>query len=115
MKPRPHDFPRRDPASFLFPLFDAYGRSARVKGHAEDPRSSPYFAEMAHLPEKIFMVVPTIDILVAEQLQFAEKVNGECEKVGRPKKVDIMVMEKCFHAWLECEQPRCMSCAPAVH
>lgn len=70
---------------------------------AEDPRSSPYFAPVEQLPEKIFMVVPSIDILVAEQLEFAERVNGACDKWGRPRKVMVMVMDKCFHGWLECE------------
>jgi len=103
MKPKPPGFPKRDPASFLLPLFDCYGRSACAQGMAEDPRSSPYFAPVEQLPEKILMVVPSIDILVAEQLQFAERVNGDCEKFGRPKKVEVMYMNECFHGWLECE------------
>ncbi|KAK5092048.1 hypothetical protein LTR70_007915 [Exophiala xenobiotica] len=101
MKPKPPGFPKRDPASFLLPLFDCYGRSACAQGMAEDPRSSPYFAPVEQLPEKILMVVPSIDILVAEQLEFAERVNGDCEKLGRPKKVEVMFMNECFHGWLE--------------
>lgn len=49
------------------------------------------------------MVVPTIDILLAEQLQFAKRVNQELEDEGKPGKVEAMIMEKCFHGWLECE------------
>lgn len=49
------------------------------------------------------MVVPTIDILLAEQLEFAERINQECRSRREDEKVELMIMEKCFHGWLECE------------
>ena len=49
------------------------------------------------------MIVPTIDILVAEQLKFAERVNSECQSKGEAEKVEVMIVEGAFHGWLECE------------
>lgn len=47
------------------------------------------------------MIVATIDIVVAEHLKFAERVNQECKRKGEEDKVELMIMEKCFHGWLE--------------
>lgn len=100
-KPRPSNYPTRDPLAFLEPLYDSYGLSARQQGHKDDPRSSPCKASCHQLPDRILMVVPMIDILVAEQLNFAARINSECEKTGKSPKVEVMVMENGFHGWLE--------------
>lgn len=87
--------------AFLLPLYDAYGRSAREQGHADDPRSSPCKAAWDQVPNHVLMVVPMIDILPTEQLNFAKRINDECERNGQKTKVELMVMENCFHGWLE--------------
>lgn len=51
------------------------------------------------------MVVAGVDIVVREQLEFAERVNSEGrgpgEKEVEGKKVELMVMDGCWHGWLE--------------
>lgn len=50
------------------------------------------------------MVVPTIDILLHEQLTFVERVKQDIESLGergKGRRVEAMVMEGCFHGWLE--------------
>lgn len=91
----------KDPLSFLHPLFDSYGASARPD-HIEDPRSSPCKADIKTLPNKILMIVPTIDILVAEQLEFARRINQGLQGQQDSDKVQLMIMDGCFHGWLEC-------------
>ncbi len=65
------------------------------------------------------MVIPTIDVLVKEQLEFVERVNSELDVAGRwsggegggegegdgegkvGEKIEAMVVEGAFHGWLE--------------
>lgn len=102
-KPRPAGFPKYDPSSFMFPLYDSYALSGRRAGYADDARLSPCLAGIEQLPDKVLMVVPMIDILPDEQLRFAERINEECEALEREEKIELMVMENCFHGWLECK------------
>ncbi|KPM43419.1 hypothetical protein AK830_g3147 [Neonectria ditissima] len=99
-KPRPASFPARDPAALLFPLFDSYAAPARAK-HFDDPRLSPILAKTETLPKRMLLVVPGIDILVAEQTAFAERVNAEDEQDGLTPRVEVFYQEKGFHGYLE--------------
>lgn len=98
----------------MLPLYDAYGASARPE-HNEDPRATPYFASVDRLPERVLMIVPTIDIVVAEQLNFAKRINEECEGQGLKTKVEVMLMEKCMHGWLECKSAPKMGRGGRLH
>lgn len=53
------------------------------------------------------MVVAGVDILVKEQIEFAERLDSKkiCLGAGGTKggKVELMVMEGCWHGWLECK------------
>ena len=68
------------------------------------------------LPKRLLMVVAGIDILPKEILGFAERVRGEIEEMetreegrdsggdfgeGREVRVKVIMMERCFHGWLE--------------
>ncbi len=104
-KPRPQvpgqSGPAKDPLSFLLPLFDAYASAAREK-EMDNPRLSPYLAKLEDLPQDILLVVPAIDILVHEQLTFAERLRGEIEREERFKgrRVETLYVEKGFHGYL---------------
>lgn len=101
-KPRPPGFPTSDPLSVLVPLFDAYMAGAR-RAHIDDARLSPVLARRETLPERILLVVPAVDILYAEQMAFAERVNHEDEREGRSGRVETMVVDGMFHGYLEGE------------
>lgn len=85
-KPRPRTaagedrMPKHDPAAVLFPLMDAYAERAR-KGHMEDPRMSPMLAKLETLPKDVLLIVPGVDILVHEQLTFAERIGGRLRRI----------------------------------
>ena len=102
-KPRSADFPKYDPLSFMLPLYDSYAVTTRPAS-LTDSRCNPILASAHKLPEKVLMVIPTIDILVHEQLTFVERVKGDIEKTGeegKDREIEAMVMKGCFHGWLE--------------
>ena len=101
-KPRPPNFPRRDPAQFLLPLYDSYPGHVRER-EFNNPRMSPYLAKLEDLPENILLVVPGIDILVHEQLTFAERLRSEIERDSKyaGRRVETLYNEKAFHGYLQ--------------
>ena len=100
-KPRPTALPKNDPAAPMFPLFDSYATEAR-KQHFHDPRLSPMIAERYTLPEKILLVVPGLDILVHEQMEFADWKNTEDMQEGRiTPRIEVLYDAKAFHGYLE--------------
>ncbi|KAH7320792.1 Alpha/Beta hydrolase protein [Stachybotrys elegans] len=99
-KPKGPGFPEKDPTEVLLPLYDAYAGPKRAQ-HMEDPRMNPTLAARETLPERILLVVPGIDILVAELHEFARRVNEEDERDCLPGRVELMYEEKCFHGYLE--------------
>ena len=111
-KPRPLNaagedrMPKKDPAAVLLPLMDAYAEKAR-KDHMNDPRLSPMLAKIETLPKDVLLIVPAIDILVHEQLTFAERIKGEIEAdpngKGKGRSFEAVVYEKGFHGWTECK------------
>ena len=87
------------------PLYDSYAVTTRPD-NVTDPRCNPIIADVEMLPEKVLMVVPPVDILVHEQLTFAERVKADIEKLrkqgkGLGRSIETIVQEGCFHGWLE--------------
>lgn len=113
-KPRPLDamgrdrLPEKDPAAALLPLMDAYAECAREE-HIDDARMSPMLAKLETLPRDALLIVPAVDILVHEQLTFAERVREEIEAdpegKGKGRSFEAEVFEEGFHGWTECEFP----------
>lgn len=98
-KPHPDNMPKNDPAKVFLPLFDAYAAPARAK-HSKDPRLSPVLSQKESLPKRILLVVPGIDILVAEQTEFAERINNE-DGSREVQRVEILHEKDLFHGYLE--------------
>jgi acetyl esterase/lipase len=100
--------PKNDPLKALFPLMDAYAEQAR-KNHMDDARFSPMLANLETLPKDVLLIVPGIDILVHEQLTFAERIRGEIEAdpegKGKGRSFEAVVYEKGFHGWTYCKRP----------
>ncbi|KAF2495670.1 alpha/beta-hydrolase, partial [Lophium mytilinum] len=65
-----------DPLGWAMPLFDAYAGPVR-EGEGRNPRLSPVLMEVGELPRDLLLVVPSIDVLVVEQLGFVERVRRE--------------------------------------
>lgn len=53
---------------------------------------------MEDLPRDMLLVVPALDILVKEQLEFAERIRGELG--GDTRRVETLYVEKGFHGYL---------------
>lgn len=103
-KPVPEKMPKKDPLSFLQPLFDSYAVGARSK-HINDPRLSPMLANRETLPSRMLMIVAEIDILLEEQTIFSKRINEEDERagwVGKPR-IETMFAPEGFHGWVECK------------
>lgn len=106
-KPRPPNYPARDPLAFMLPLYDAYARNNR-QSNWDDPRLNTLTAEVNKLPKKMLFVVAGIDILAHEQLSFTRRLKEDAERqeVDDRYHVEVKVWDKGFHGWLEC---RCTS------
>jgi len=106
-KPKPKGFPSVDPLFFLVPLFDSYPQPVRDadKAQLENARMSPIVAKVEMLPPRILMVIPTIDILLHEQLTFVERVKGEMAANERYKgrRLETKLYEGQLHGWVGCE------------
>ncbi|GKT56397.1 lipase esterase family [Colletotrichum tofieldiae] len=100
-KPRPASFPKKDPMSFMQPLYDSYAAPSKAKD-LDNPRMSPFLASEETLPERMVLVVAAIDILVQEQLMFVERVKNEREAKGKSgSSIEAVFVEEAFHGWLE--------------
>jgi hypothetical protein len=89
----------------LFPLFDSYAGPVRAQ-NIENPRLSPILAKLDTLPEDILLIVPTVDILLHEELTFVERLKKEA--AGDPKKhsnrrLETLMIEGQFHGWNDCK------------
>lgn len=80
-KPKPEGFPKKDPLAVMIPMFDAYATEAR-RTNMENPRLSPAITDRKMLPPRILLVIADMDILLAEELEFARRVNEEDERDG---------------------------------
>ncbi|CEJ91458.1 hypothetical protein VHEMI07168 [[Torrubiella] hemipterigena] len=99
-KPTPEGFPTTNPLAILVPLFDAYAAPARVK-HIDDPRLSPILAKRETLPPRMLLTIAGMDILVAEQMELAERVNAEDVKNGQEPRVETMLVPGMMHGYIE--------------
>jgi acetyl esterase/lipase len=101
-KPRPDNFPKNDPMSVFLPLYDSYAGPER-SSNMSNPRLSPIVSEIENLPPRMLMVVPSIDILVHEQLTMAERVSREIKEKGldEERSCEARIVEGAFHGWLE--------------
>ncbi|KAK1826964.1 Alpha/Beta hydrolase protein [Podospora conica] len=98
--------PVKDPMTFLLPLFDSYAGPARER-EMRNPRMSPFLWQVEDLPRDMLLVVPTIDILVKEQLEFVVRLKGELEACmeGEDRRVEALYVEKGFHGYLGVPSP----------
>jgi acetyl esterase/lipase len=108
-KPRPEKMPspKSDPMRWLMPLFDSYPAKAR-KNHLDDPRLSPVLAKRETMPDRMLMVIPMVDILVAEQMEFVQSMREQHGKSGRSSDgneewLQVVEEEDAFHGYLERE------------
>lgn len=109
-KPKPANYPKQDPLFFLEPLYDSYVAPTRPVS-ISNPILNPIIAPISDLPPKILLVTPTIDILLDEQLKFAERLKEDVRRETEDganavrREVQIMLFEDCMHGWLACKSP----------
>ena len=103
-KPKPPQFPKKDPMAILLPLFDSYVAEQRHKC-LDDPRMNPILAELDSLPKNMLFVVAGIDILVDEQMKLVERLEREVKEreLEKERRVRKIVFPTGFHGWLECK------------
>jgi hypothetical protein len=101
-KPRPPNFPEKDPSKILLPLYDSYAGPVRSRT-VNDSQLNPILADVEKLPQDMLLIIPAIDILVHEQLTFIERVKEDLKKRGEEsnRRVEYKIFEKGFHGWLE--------------
>ncbi|KAJ9667779.1 hypothetical protein H2201_001965 [Coniosporium apollinis] len=97
-KPIPPNYPTRDPLSYLLPLYDAYAGPSRT-ANLSNPRLHPILAAADTLPRDMLFIIPTIDILLHEQLTFVERLKRETEGSGR--RIESRLVEGQWHGWAE--------------
>ena len=75
----------------------------------ENPRAHPTLAPLEDLPENILFIVPTIDILLDEQLEMVERLQREAAEENqrqvlpqRTKRIEKLTFDGQWHGWLEC-------------
>lgn len=68
-------------------------------------RLSPTLRHAEDLPRNILLIVPTIDIIVQEQLSFIERLREEMSsnKDAPERRFEAIVFDQGFHGWLEGE------------
>jgi len=102
-KPVPRNYPKKDPLSFLMPMFDAYAGPNRARDW-ENPRLNTCIADTKTLPEDMLFIVAGIDVLMHEQLTFIERTRSEIKaEANTDRSAEARVWDKGFHGWLECE------------
>lgn len=67
---------------------------------------SPAIKPIENLPANLLLIIPSIDILLHEELTFVERVKKEIRDAGleNERAVEGVTFEKAFHGWFECEQ-----------
>jgi acetyl esterase/lipase len=105
-KPKPEGFPKTDPLSFMVPLYDSYAAPRKAE-NMENPRMNPIFAELDKLPEHMLFVIPTMDILVHEQLTFLQRLKKEAEEKpeSNERRIEAKFFEGQMHGWDQCKSP----------
>ncbi|KAH7058815.1 putative lipase/esterase family protein [Macrophomina phaseolina] len=106
LKPKPAGMPPGQGRlmKLIFPLLDTYcGRDRGVReASVGDARLHPILARVVDLPERMLFVVPTVDILVHEQLMFVERLRREIDERGEEQRVvESLIVEGQMHGWVE--------------
>lgn len=103
-KPKPSNFPKKDPMAVLLPLYDAYAGPAR-RLNLRDTRMNPILKPIEDLPSRILLIVPTFDVLVHEQVSFIERVQADITNAGKEDRrtADAVLVDDAFHGWFERE------------
>jgi acetyl esterase/lipase len=110
-KPIPPNYPKKDPLSFLLPMFDAYAGPNRERDW-DNPRLNTCVADTMTLPKDMLFIVAGIDILMHEQLILVQGIKKELELEGNTdRSVEAKVWDKGFHGWLECEYCPSAACS----
>ena len=88
----------------FLPLFDCYAGPIRSK-NMENPRLSPIIAPLDKLPENMLLIIPTMDILLDEQVIFIQRVQEEASRDPRyaNRRYESLLMEKQIHGWDQCK------------
>lgn len=86
----------------LLPLYDSYAGPVR-KAHMDDARMNPIIKPIDDLPANTLLIVPSIDILVHEELTFVERVKADIKAAGleNERTAEAVIFEKAFHGWFE--------------
>lgn len=99
-KPRPDDMPPNF-LSFMEELFASYpGPDRAITG--KSPRMNPKLAPLHTLPNRMLIVMPRLDILCKEILDFGARVDEECKQTGGTEhSLHIECVPDAFHGYLE--------------
>jgi hypothetical protein len=91
-----------DPLFFLLPLFDAYAGPVRAR-NMDNPRLSPTLASLDSLPRNMLFIVPTLDILLDEQLSMVKRLQDEAsaDPAHSKRRIECITFEKQIHGWAE--------------
>jgi acetyl esterase/lipase len=106
MRPAPWEKPKLegfewDPLAFMQPLYDSYAAPTKAT-MGDSPRMNPCLATLETLPPKMLFVVPRMDILPKEILEFVERLQKESEAKGEEnRKIEYLWLEDLFHGFLE--------------
>ena len=101
-KPRPPGFPSVDPFAVLEPLFDAYAGPVRAQ-NMENPRLSPILAPLERLPRNMLFVIPTLDILLDEQMAMVTRLQDEAARdpTRAKDRIEAITFENQIHGGIE--------------
>ena len=68
-----------------------------------DSALNPILRPLCETPDNILFIVPMIDILVKEQLEFIARLKSEHQSSGKrsTRRFETIMFEKGFHGWLE--------------
>jgi hypothetical protein len=91
--------------TIMLPLFDSYAGPVRAQ-NIENPRLNPILAKLDTLPEDILLIIPTVDILLHEQLTFVERLKKETAedpKKHSNRRLETLMIEGQFHGWNDCK------------
>jgi hypothetical protein len=75
-------------------------RAANMQNH----RMNPCLAPVDQVPENILFVIPTIDILLHEQLLTFDRLTNEL-RPGSDRRIEKCMIEGELHGWIECKHP----------
>lgn len=99
-KPRPNEIDS-DPMAFMEALFNSYAEPTKAT-MGDSPRMNPTLAALETLPPKMLFVVPRLDVLPKEILEFVERIKKESEAKGETnRKIEYLWLQDLFHGFLE--------------